>query len=165
MAGTLGALLAQRGATIIGRDAELRLLLDDAPPVVVVHGVAGAGKSSLLRAFRGEAAARGATVIAVDGREVEPSAHAFRAAVGELDPDAPLVVLVDHAERLRLLDGWLRTRFLPSLPAHARVVIATRDAPGAVWRTAFGELLRTRAARPARARRRRRGAAPRRARR
>ena len=143
MAATLGALLAQRGATIIGRDAELRLLLDDAPPVVVVHGVAGAGKSSLLRAFRGEAAARGATVIAVDGREVEPSAHAFRAAVGELDPDAPLVVLVDHAERLRLLDGWLRTRFLPSLPSHARVVIATRDAPGAVWRTAFGELLRT----------------------
>ena len=143
MAGTLGALLAERGATIIGRDGELRLLLDDAPPVVVVHGVAGAGKSSLLRAFGGEAAARGATVIAVDGREVEPSAHAFRTAVGKLDPDAPLVLLIDHAERLRLLDGWLRTRFLPSLPAHARVVIATRDAPGAVWRTAFGELLRT----------------------
>jgi Transcriptional regulatory protein, C terminal len=140
VAGTLGALLAERGATVVGRDAELGSLLEDAPPIVVVHGVAGAGKSSLLRAFRVAATARGATVVAVDGREVEPSAHAFQAAVGELDAD---VLLIDHAERLRLLDGWLRTRFLPSLPAHARVVIATRDAPGAVWRAAFGELLRT----------------------
>ena len=50
--------------------------------------------------------------------------------------------MVDTAERLRLLDGWLRLTFLPSLPAHARVVLATRDAPGAVWRSSFGELLR-----------------------
>ena len=50
--------------------------------------------------------------------------------------------MVDTAERLRLLDGWLRLTFLPSLPEHARVVLATRDAPGAVWRSSFGELLR-----------------------
>ena len=53
------------------------------------------------------------------------------------------MLVVDTAERLRLLDGWLRPTFLPSLPAHARVVIARRDAPGAVWRSSFGELLRT----------------------
>jgi len=143
VAGTLGALLAERRAAVVGRDAELGCLLDDAAPVVVVHGVAGAGKSSLLRAFRAEATRRGATVVAVDGREVEPSPHAFLAAVGEHDPAAPVVLLIDHAERLRLLDGWLRLTFLPSLPAHARVVIATRDAPGAAWRSVFGELLRT----------------------
>ena len=53
------------------------------------------------------------------------------------------MLVVDTAERLRLLDGWLRLSFLPSLPAHARVVLATRDAPGAVWRASFGELLLT----------------------
>jgi hypothetical protein len=53
-----------------------------------------------------------------------------------------VVLLIDTAERLRLLDGWLRGTFLPSLPAHARVVLATRDAPGAIWRASFGELLR-----------------------
>ena len=53
------------------------------------------------------------------------------------------MLVIDTAERLRLLDGWLRLEFLPSLPAHARVVIATRDAPGAVWRASFGELLQT----------------------
>jgi hypothetical protein len=141
---TLGALLAERRAAVIGRDAELAVLLDDAPPVVVVHGVAGAGKTALLGAFRSEAAARGDTVVAVDGREVEPTPFGFVAAVGRrLEVDGPVVLLVDHAERLRLLDGWLRLTFLPRLPAHVRVVIATRDAPGAVWRASFGELLRT----------------------
>ena len=53
------------------------------------------------------------------------------------------MLVIDTAERLRLIDGWLRLEFLPSLPAHARVVIATRDAPGAVWRASFGELLQT----------------------
>ena len=60
----------------------------------------------------------------------------------------PFVLVVDTAERLRLLDGWLRQTFLPSLPAHARVVIATRDAPGAAWRASFGELLRSVPLRP-----------------
>ena len=54
-----------------------------------------------------------------------------------------VVIAVDTAEHLRLLDGWLRQTYLPSLPANARVVFATRDAPGAVWRSSFGELLCT----------------------
>jgi hypothetical protein len=142
---TLGALLAERRAAVVGRDAELAVLLDDAPPVVVVHGVAGAGKSALLCAFRSEAAARGETVVAVDGREIEPTPLGFSAAVARRleAAEGEVVLVVDHAERLRLIDGWLRVTFLPALPAHARVVIATRDAPGAVWRSSFGELLRT----------------------
>jgi hypothetical protein len=52
------------------------------------------------------------------------------------------VLIVDTVERLRLLDSWLRLDFLPSLPEHARVVLATRDAPGAAWRSSFGELMR-----------------------
>ena len=149
MGGTLGALLTERRATLVGREHELAalatLLDDDGPVVAVVHGVAGSGKSALLRAFGSEAVARGAAVVAVDGRAVEPTPQGFLAAVEAAlaAVDGPVVLVVDTAERLRLLDGWLRLTFLPSLPAHARVVIATRDAPGAVWRSSFGELLRT----------------------
>lgn len=148
MARTFGALLAERRALVAGREAELAALLglleDGGPLAAVVHGVAGSGKSALLRAFRAEAADRGATVVAVDGRAIEPTPQGFAGAVGDgLEADGPAVLVVDTAERLRLLDGWLRQDFLPSLPAHARVVLATRDAPGAVWRASFGELLRT----------------------
>lgn len=133
---TLGALLAERRGTLVGREAELAALRDG-PNVTVVHGVAGSGKSALLRAFRAELPGG---VRAIDGAAIEPTPHGVLAAVGEPDFD---VLVIDTAERLRLLDGWLRNEFLPSLPAHVRVVIATRDATGAVWRASFGELLQT----------------------
>jgi len=151
MGRTFGALLAERRAAVVGREAELAalrgLLEPGGPLVAVVHGVAGSGKSALLRAFREEAPA---VVVAIDGRAVEPTPQGFLAAVdrGGLDAalaaaDGPVLLAIDTTERLRLLDGWLRQTFLPSLPEHARVVLATRDAPGAVWRASFGELLRT----------------------
>jgi hypothetical protein len=137
--------MAERRAAVVGRDAELAALRglfdDDGPVVAVVHGIAGSGKSSLLRAFRTEAAARGVPVVAVDGRAVEPTPAGFLAAIPADLGDDRVVIAIDTAEHLRLLDGWLRQTFFPSLPANARVVWATRDAPGAVWRASFGELL------------------------
>ena len=133
---TLGTLLAERRGALVGRECELAALRDG-PPVMVVHGVAGSGKTALLRAFRSEFTGR---VVSIDGRGIEPTPQGFVAAIGDLEFD---VLVIDTAERLRLIDGWLRLEFLPSLPAHARVVIATRDAPGAVWRASFGELLQT----------------------
>ena len=111
--------------------------------MAVVHGVAGSGEvRSAAGVQRGGRRAR-RVVVAVDGRAVEPTPQGFLAAVEPaLGADGPVVLMVDTAERLRLLDGWLRQTFLPSLPEHARVVLATRDAPGAVWRSSFGELLR-----------------------
>ena len=55
-----------------------------------------------------------------------------------------LVVLVDTYERLAPLDDWVRTRFLPRLPATALTVVAGRAAPGSAWRAdpAWRELLR-----------------------
>jgi hypothetical protein len=147
VARTLGALLAERRAAVVGRDAELAALRglfdDDGPVVAVVHGIAGSGKSSLLRAFRAEAAARDVPVVAVDGRAIEPTPAGFLAAIPADLGDGRVVIAIDTAEHLRLLDGWLRQSFFPSLPANARVVWATRDAPGAVWRASFGELLCT----------------------
>lgn len=159
MARTFGAVLNERRGGIVGRDRELEslrsLLLGEGPLVAVAHGMAGSGKSTLVRAFGIEAAERGATLVAVDGREIEPTPAGFLAALARsvgapvdgLDAalaslPGPVVVTIDTAERLRLIDAWLRQELLPSLPGHARVVVATRDAPGAAWRSSFGELLR-----------------------
>jgi hypothetical protein len=159
MARTFGAVLTERRGGLVGRDRELACLLsllaDDGPLVAVAHGMAGSGKSTLVRAFGVEAVERGATLVAVDGREIEPTPAGFLAALArgvgvpvERLPatlaalPGPVLVTIDTAERLRLIDGWLRLELLPSLPGHARVVVATRDAPGAAWRSSFGELLR-----------------------
>ena len=70
-----GALLARRA--LVGRDAELAALRtlheDGGPLVAVVHGVAGAGKSALLRAF----AAEHDDVTFVDARAIEPTPAGF----------------------------------------------------------------------------------------
>ncbi|HET6548317.1 MAG TPA: winged helix-turn-helix domain-containing protein [Solirubrobacter sp.] len=140
---TFGALLAERRAPVVGREREraalAALLEPDGPLVAIVHGIAGSGKSALLRAFAADAAASGARVATIDARAIEPTPQGFRAAAA---PDAD-VLLIDTAERLRLLEDWLRGSFLPALPATVRVVIATRDAPGAAWRAPFGDLLLT----------------------
>jgi Transcriptional regulatory protein, C terminal len=160
---TLGALVSARTATFVGREAERALLLglldDDGPVLVVASGIAGIGKSSLLRAFAAEAQAGGAAVVAVDGEAVEPTQAGFlralSAAMGaELASvdDATqalgargdhVVLTIDAYERLRLLDDWLRRVFVPALPARARLAIAGRDAPVAAWGAAFGPLMRT----------------------
>ncbi|MBE2316109.1 winged helix-turn-helix domain-containing protein [Solirubrobacter sp. CPCC 204708] len=131
-----GALLAKRA--LIGRDDELAALRTlhepGGPLVAVVHGVAGSGKSALIRAFAAEH--EHATI--VDGRAIEPTPAGFEQAAGR----HPRLLVIDTFERLRLLDDWLRHTYFPSLPADTRVVIAARDAPGAVWRATFGEYLR-----------------------
>lgn len=137
----------------VGREAELailrRLLTDDGPVVVFVHGIAGVGKSALLHEF-----AKEASVVALDGETIEPTPTGFLRALSDaLGEDlatveqaaerlGPRVVALDAYERLLLLDDWLRRTLVPALPAHARVLIAGRDAPLTAWTRAYGPALR-----------------------
>ncbi|WP_307835913.1 helix-turn-helix transcriptional regulator [Phycicoccus sonneratiae] len=90
----------------------------------------------------------------LDGRDVEPTPEGFCRAVGRalglpdehptptrlaraLD-DGRTVLVVDTYEVLGLLDAWLRTRFLPALPASTLTVLAGRDRPAAAWYSAPG---------------------------
>src|SRR5438309_6975307 len=53
--------------------ARLATLFDPTGPLIVLlHGVGGIGKTSLIREFERESAARGRTVRALDCRSVEP---------------------------------------------------------------------------------------------
>src|SRR6187549_77593 len=125
----------------VGRGSELRqmalLLEPDGPIVCFVHGMAGIGKTSLVRVFAELARQDGARVIELDGAGFEPSPGGF---VGELTTalglehgsslgdvltaidgmDGRVVIVLDVYERQRLSDTWLRREFVPALPDRCR---------------------------------------------
>jgi hypothetical protein len=130
-------------ADCVGRQSELaflgRLLSDDKPLIVGVHGIGGIGKSTLLAAFASQARARGAAVIQLDCRAIEPTESGFLRELGaatgaELASAAEgahylgqlgarVILVLDTYERLRLLDTWLRQIFVPSLRDNVRIVL------------------------------------------
>src|SRR6201995_4335215 len=83
---TLESMLDQRARALIGRERERAALLElvehDMPLVVVVHGIAGVGKSTLLHAAAVDARARGTLVVALDGRAFEPTERGFLKSLG-----------------------------------------------------------------------------------
>jgi hypothetical protein len=140
----------------MGRSDELAILLralePDGSSVVHVHGVAGIGKTTLLKAFGELARERGATVVALDSRALEPTDRGLLAAVaralgiratsleriGARLAESPggVLLILDHYEHLRLLDTWIRQELVPALPSNVRVVIGSRTPPVAAWLTA-----------------------------
>jgi len=144
--------------TLVGRDGELTLLRaalePDGPLVSCLHGIAGVGKTTLLEAFLVEARASGATVVRLDCRTFEPTPagflHELARGVGSDGDDLVavtrrlgdlgdrVVLALDTYEVVRLLDGWLRTQFVPALGANVRLVLAGRELPIFAWETAPG---------------------------
>jgi len=127
--------------------------------VLWVYGPGGIGKSTLLRAFAETARNAGYLLAQVDGGRVMPTPDGIRSAVWEsltagIDartgpapgsvPAKPSMIMLDAAERLQPVEGWLREDFLPALPAETRVIIAGRRPPDATWRSDPGwrDLLR-----------------------
>jgi hypothetical protein len=156
VAGSIGDRVRDRTAIgFVGRTRELGTLLDavrgDQTFVVHVHGVAGIGKSSLLNRFARECEESGGSVIALDGRALEPTDRGIQDALGRAlgieDPTPTRLfaclaelggrtaIVIDHYEVLRLVDTWMRQVFVPSLPDSVRVVLASREAPVAGWLT------------------------------
>ncbi|GAA1850191.1 hypothetical protein GCM10009836_32480 [Pseudonocardia ailaonensis] len=145
------------GRGCVGRERELTTLLAAAgaeePPFLVgfVHGPGGIGKSHLVRRLL-DGLPESAQAVHLDGRDVEPTPEGLRRALGHalgLDdpgPSAlvralarrPTVLVIDTYEVLGLLDSWLRTRFLPTLPATTLTVLAGRDRPATAWHTGAG---------------------------
>ena len=162
MTQTIGQRLDEQATPLVGRNDEMdvlrRLLGEDGPLVVFVHGIAGIGKSALVEAFGVEARAVGATVIRLDCRSIEPTERGFLAALegktgGELTTaDAAatrlgtlgerVVLVLDTYELLRLLDPWLRQTFLPALSDNVRVVLSGREPPMTGWPSALSDLFR-----------------------
>jgi NACHT domain len=138
---------------VVGRAEELAqlwyMLEPRGPRVMWVHGVAGIGKSALLRAFTAEARAHGVPCVVLDCRAVEPTerglVHAIAVATGT-ELSAPeeaaralaqsgdrVVLALDTYEVFRIADTWLRQTFLRLLAQHVRVVISGREPPPSAW--------------------------------
>jgi DNA-binding winged helix-turn-helix (wHTH) protein len=151
---TIRDLLAERARSrFVGRERDLvvleTLLGADGPVVLHMRGVPGMGKSRLLDVFAARARRRGATVVRLEAHSIEPTEGGFlialAAALGGTSPaveavaerltrlTAPVVLAVDAYEELRLLDTWLRQVFVPSLPAHVRVLLVSREPPIGRW--------------------------------
>jgi len=157
---TVRELMDDQAAGLVGRDHERavlrRLLGDDGPLVVFVHGIAGVGKSALIEAFAVEARAAGATVLRLDCRSFEPSERGFLAALEARTGDElataeeaatrladlgdRVIVVLDTYEVLRILDPWLRRDFVPALTDKVRFVLSGRDAPMTGWPSELGGL-------------------------
>lgn len=136
-------------ASAVGRSRELaRLdaLWNDSEPVVLfVHGLPGIGKTTLLKSWAARSRATGGTIAFVDGREVDPTPAGFSRAIAEslglkegdaqarLCGDAKVAVVVDHFAALRLVEAWVRDRWLPQLGSGVRVVLAAAAATPASW--------------------------------
>src|SRR5688572_29219850 len=162
MTQTIRQLMDEQATWLVGRENEMdvlrRLLGEDGPLVVFVHGIAGIGKSALVEAFGVEARDSGATVLRLDCRSIEPTERGFLAALegktgGELttaeaaatrlDGLGDRVVLVlDTYELARLLDPWLRQAFVPAQSAKIRIVLSGREPPMTGWPSALGGLFR-----------------------
>ena len=136
---TLGELIDQRErGRFVGRVRELSLLEDclgNRPPasVVLVHGPAGIGKSSLLRELARRARVAAWDVFFVEGRELPPRPDALEAALAGARASQRPLVLIDTYERMTGLDGRLRRDLLPALPGEAVVVVAGRGVPDPAW--------------------------------
>lgn len=137
---------------LIGRRAELdqlhRALAERAPAVMHLHGLSGVGKSALLSAFAEEARAAGVSVLAVECGSIEPTERGLLKELGQAlsclpdlqavaealaaDPK-PVLLTFDTYELFGLLDAWMRQRFVPALPAHTLVLLASRLPPAASW--------------------------------
>jgi AAA ATPase domain len=136
---TLGQRLVDRDqARFVGRQRELELfneLFVDDPPanVVLLHGPAGIGKSTLLREVVRRGERWGWRPHWIEGRDLPPVSDALEDALrGARQEERPLIVL-DSYERMTALGGYLRRSVLPSLPERAIVAVARRGPPEASW--------------------------------
>ncbi|HVV85035.1 MAG TPA: AAA family ATPase [Kofleriaceae bacterium] len=125
--------------SIVGRRTEREAFaaaLDDGVGLVFVHGPAGVGKSTLLRALVETARAAGRRVRQLDARDFPPSPRTFRAAlhaVGGVDDSAPTVVVVDTYELLASIDDWMQREVWSALPSASTLVLAGRLGPAPRW--------------------------------
>lgn len=139
-----------RHARFVGRDRELEhvqasLLAPDATlQLLIVHGPPGIGKTTLLQEIEYQARRRDVVVHRCGADRIRPLPDAFADALGPaLAPAGEgrlRLVLLDDWDHLAALEEWLRESLLPDLPAHVRLVLASRAAPSARWRAdpAFG---------------------------
>jgi hypothetical protein len=136
---TLGERIAGRDSRIfVGRTRQLTLfdkilVGHDPTNVVLVHGVGGIGKSTLLREFARRARQAARPVLSIDGRQLPADPAVVNRVLTRLNTGSSPAVIVDNWDQISSLGSWLRQEALPSLPSDVVVVLAAREAPDPAW--------------------------------
>lgn len=115
----------------------------DGPDIVAIHGIAGIGKSTLLREFVKNSTAK---IIFFNCQLIEPTPSAFKKAfieILEMENQSlqiiankitqQTVVLLDKFESFRLLETWLRRDFMAIMHGKVKLIFATRVPPDYQW--------------------------------
>ncbi len=145
---------AERDRQFVGRESELNLFrsfidADELPvSVLQVYGPGGVGKTTLVKRWEADCAARGIPTLTLDGRNLKPIPdvvlNALALVSGHPSSDQALahlaelpkaVLFFDTFEAIDPLDGWLRDSFVPDLPSTVLVVIVGRNRPTSAWRS------------------------------
>jgi uncharacterized protein (DUF934 family) len=133
-----------RSRSFVGRKRELALLEalvgSEELAVVHVHGIAGIGKSALVKALADRVRAADTDVVSLDCRTIEPTERGVQSALeraAAFDPAAShegrSLLVLDHYEVFRLMDTWLRQVLVPSLERGGSLLLAGREPPVAAW--------------------------------
>lgn len=146
MARTMAEKLSQaRTRGFVGRAHELtkfaELVRSDHPAVVVVHGPAGIGKSTLLRQFAEQCRQLEVSCQLLDARDLAPTTETLAAALSpmlDIEAGPKPVVLLDSYELLTELDTYLREQLAPRLPGNVLLILAGHHPPSIGWRTDDG---------------------------
>ncbi len=155
MASVAELLSAARRRSFVGREQEIDLferLLDQKTPdcvLLYVYGTGGQGKTTLVKFLTDICLERKINHVHMDAREVEPHPAAFfdvfRASLGKMvaagqdvfealaEQTGRTAIFLDTYEKITPIDDWVRTDFLPHLPANVLTVICSRNAPSVTW--------------------------------
>jgi hypothetical protein len=122
----------------VARERELELfdsVLRGDSPIRIVHvgGVAGIGKSALLREVSRRARGHGFDTVWLDGRDLPPFPDEVEAALRAVTESSAALVVFDSYELISSLDSHLRDNLVPELPDTTVVVFASRQPPSRGW--------------------------------
>lgn len=155
MASVAELLSAARRRSFVGRDKEIQLFESQLVATTLdfvllyIHGAGGEGKTTLLKHLAEICDSHKIQRLNLDAREVEAHPAAFLEgvrqslgkavkagqdvfeALSQLENRA--VLFIDTYEKIGPIDDWVRTEFLPQLPANLLTVISSRHAPSVSW--------------------------------
>jgi hypothetical protein len=137
--------VARSRRRFVGRDSEVarfKELLDGSRSSVWwVFGPGGIGKSLLLEVLAGEGREAGCRVAVADLRlstgegSTGELTTTITSQLGAADPARPPLVVLDALVPTGAIERWLRCELLPFLPSRSLVVVGSRQAPTAEWRS------------------------------
>lgn len=142
-----------RRQSFVGREREIRLFegiaFSEVPQFYLLYffGPGGQGKTTLIRRLMDLCQEREAEVLHLDAREIEAHPNSMLDHLrlrlqlqADEDPFEILsgqkkrrIIFIDTYEKLKPIDDWMRTDFLPQMPAHVFTVISGRNAPDTNW--------------------------------